>query len=93
MLSGCRSKEDLKLSVLDGTLTIRGERKEEAKQEGGEGKPLHFERRFGSFVRSFSLPPNVDADAISASAEDGVLTVTIPKVEQQQPQAKEIPVA
>lgn len=87
-----RSKEDIKLKVLDNTLTITGERKEE-KKEGDADKPAHYERYFGSFMRSFTLPKNVNMEGITATAKDGVLTVVIPKVEQEQPKPKEIPVA
>jgi HSP20 family protein len=86
-----RSKEDVKIKVLDSTLTISGERKEEKKEgETKDGKAARIERSYGSFVRSFSLPQNVDAGGIKASAKDGVLTVVIPKVEQQKPEAQEI---
>ncbi|KAF6254589.1 HSP20-like chaperone [Scenedesmus sp. NREL 46B-D3] len=85
------SKEDVKIKVLDNTLTISGERKEE-RQEGvtKEGKAARVERSYGSFVRSFSLPRNVDAGGIKASTKDGVLTVVIPKVEEPKPEAQEI---
>jgi len=56
-------------------------------------QPARYERRFGSFSRSFTLPKNVDVDGITASAKDGVLTVTVPKVEEEKPKAKEIPIA
>lgn len=53
-----------------------------------------MERSHGSFVRSFSLPEGVDADAIAAKVDNGVLTVSIPKVEAPpKPEPKEIPVA
>lgn len=85
------SKEDVKIKVIDGTLTISGERKEEKKEgETAEGKAARIERSYGSFVRSFSLPANVDAAGIKATAKDGVLTVVVPKVEVQEPQAQEI---
>jgi HSP20 family protein len=106
-------KDALKLSVLDGTLTISGERREEkqfggpaegeegtgasssnTEEEGGAAskarQPLRYERSYGSFSRSFSLPPNVDVEGIKAEAQDGVLTVTIPKVPEVKPQPKEI---
>jgi HSP20 family protein len=100
-------KDSLKLSVLDGTLTISGERREEKKTGGDQPgdapadsaapkdaksapAPLRYERSYGSFRRSFSLPPNVDVEGIRAEAQDGVLTVTIPKVPEVKPQAKEI---
>eukprot|EP00775_Hariotina_reticulata_P005766 gene5766-6006_t len=87
------SKDNIKLQVLENTLTISGERNEETREEGDKDKPARYERRFGSFSRSFTLPKNVDVEGISANAKDGVLTVTIPKVEEEKPKAKEIPVA
>jgi HSP20 family protein len=84
------SKEDIKLKLHDGTLLISGERKEE--KENKEGESAWVERSFGSFMRSFKLPPNVDAEGITAACKDGVLTVTIPKTEVKEPEAKEIPV-
>jgi HSP20 family protein len=97
LLLFCRSKDALKATVLDGTLTISGERSEEKGEEGGDDQegaraPLRHERSYGSFSRSFGLPPNVDVEGIRAEAQHGVLTVTIPKVPQQKPQPKEIPV-
>jgi HSP20 family protein len=71
-------------------LVISGERKEE--KENKEGESSWMERSFGSFVRSFKLPPNVDPEGISASCKDGVLTVTLPKTEVKELEAKEIPV-
>lgn len=87
-------KEDIKLKLLDHTLTITGERKEEAREGGEEGdKVARYERRYGSFMRTFALPKNVDADGITATAKDGVLRVVIPKVEEAKPEAREIPVS
>jgi HSP20 family protein len=88
-------KDALKIKVMDGTLTISGERSEEKREEGETGKeggkaPLRYERSYGSFTRSFGLPANVDVEGIRAEAQDGVLTVTIPKVPEQEPKAKEI---
>jgi HSP20 family protein len=91
----------VKIKVMDNTLTISGERKEE-KRHGGDdqeegketdkatGKAMRIERSYDSFMRSFTLPKHVDVAGIKASAKDGVLTVVIPKVEQQKPEAQEI---
>jgi HSP20 family protein len=80
---------------MHNTLTISGERSEES-STGGEGAdkktPVRYERSYGSFSRSFTLPPHVDTDAITATAKEGVLTVTIPKKPEQKPQPKEIAV-
>ncbi len=69
----------LDITVSGNLLTIRGERKEEQK---GENESFHWmERRFGSFSRSFTLPADVKQDGIQAAYKDGVLTISIPKVE------------
>lgn len=75
------SPEDIDVSAQNGQLTIKGERKQEAESEK-EG--VHrIERNYGSFFRSFALPDNVDADAIAAKANHGVLEITLPKTETQ----------
>ena len=82
------SQEDVKIEVEDGTLTISGERKSE--HEASEGGWHRIERSFGSFSRSLTLPDHVDASAISATFNDGVLEVSIPKPEERKPQRIEI---
>lgn len=85
------SRDNIKLQLLENMLTISGERKEETKQEGKDGaKPALYERKYGKFVRSFALPNNVNAEGITASCKDGVLSVVVPKMEEQVPTAKEI---
>ncbi len=69
-------KEDIKIDLQDSVLTISGERVSTAK---GEGR--HTERVHGQFLRSFTLPHQVDAEKIEAKFEDGVLHVTLPKSE------------
>jgi len=71
-------------SVENNILTIRGE-KREAREEGDEGHRYHvWERRYGSFQRAFTLPSSIQADAIRAEFDRGVLTVRMPKA----PEAK-----
>jgi HSP20 family protein len=70
-------KEDVKISLSDGQITLSGERKEE-KEAKGENQ-LRVERFYGQFVRSFSLPEDIDADHIEARNENGTITVRIPK--------------
>lgn len=71
------SKDDLKVAVQDGVLTIQGERKQEQEEEN---KRFHrVERFYGSFTRSFTLPEDADVNALKASASEGQLTVTIPR--------------
>lgn len=73
------SKDAIRISLENGMLTIQGERKQEKEEEN---KRFHrIERFYGSFTRSFSLPEDADSAAIKASAEDGQLTVTIPRKE------------
>jgi HSP20 family protein len=80
--------QDVKLSLESNTLTIRGEKKQEA-EEGNE-RVHRYERSYGSFERAFVLPSTVDGEKISAEYRDGVLTVTVPKAERARP--REIPV-
>ena len=74
-------KEDIELEVKDNRLFVSGERKASADKE----KVLRSERRYGKFSRIFTLPQDVNTDAIEARFEEGVLTVAIPKVEKAQP--------
>jgi HSP20 family protein len=67
----------------DGILTIRGEKKLERDEKKEHAR--YVERVFGTFVRSFSLPQNADAEKIQASFKDGVLTLRIPKREEAKP--------
>jgi HSP20 family protein len=71
------SREDIRLELEEGVLTLHAERKLE---EAGEGADWRWVgRRYGSFSRRFRLPRNSDADAISAEYKDGVLQITLPK--------------
>jgi len=84
------NKEDVKVTVHNGVLTIRGERKQETEEKG---KKFHrVERCYGSFTRSFTLPDNVDETKISASFKDGVLNIQIQKIEQAKPKSIEVKV-
>ncbi len=72
-------KEDVKVTVEDGVLMIRGERKQETEEKK---KNYHrVERVYGSFSRAFTLGENIDKDNIDAKYENGVLQLTLPKVE------------
>jgi HSP20 family protein len=70
-------EKDVEVNLADGVLTISGEKKAE-KHENDKNYRL-FERSYGSFSRSLQLPDGVDADAITASISNGLLTVTVPK--------------
>ena len=78
--------EDIKIELDKNVLTVSGERKLE-KKEDKEGKNSYhrIERRYGSFSRSFSLPESVKSDGIDAAYNEGVLTVTIPKLPESLP--------
>ncbi len=80
-LPGMR-KEDVEISLHDGTLTISGERKCESTD--GE-KAERTERYVGVFRRSIALPTRVDASKVSATYRDGILIVTLPKAEEVKP--------
>src|SRR5215211_2901294 len=82
------SEEDVSIEVQDGNLTISGERS--AEHESHERGWYRIERSFGSFNRSLTLPDGVDADAITARFDRGVLEVRIPKPEERKPRRVEI---
>ncbi|ARO88373.1 heat-shock protein Hsp20 [Nitrosospira lacus] len=75
--------EEIDVSMEDGVLTIRGEKRTEAKTEKEGYKRV--ERTYGSFYRRFSLPDTANSDAISAKTNHGVLEIVIPKREAVQP--------
>jgi HSP20 family protein len=81
-------EDDVSIEVQDGMLTISGERK--AEHESRERGWYRVERAFGSFSRSLTLPDGVDADAISARFDRGVLEVRIPKPEERKPRRVQI---
>jgi HSP20 family protein len=83
------SKDDVKISIQDNVLTLKGEKKQEKEEKD---KNYHrIERNYGSFCRSFQLPTSVKSDKVKASYKDGVLSVTLPKTEEVKP--KEIPIS
>lgn len=73
-------QKDIEVTVQDGTLTIRGERKEE-KEEKKEDY-YYAERTYGAFMRSLPLPKGVDADKVKATFKKGVLEVHLPKAKE-----------
>jgi HSP20 family protein len=83
-------KEDVKVTVDQGMITIEGERKHE--KDDKTEKYHRVESFHGTFTRSFSLPENTNADAIRCESKDGVLTVHIPKAQIEKPKVKQIPV-
>lgn len=69
-------KEDVKVTLESGVLTLSGERKYE-KKEGGGSKPLRVESAYGSFMRAFTMPDDVDAEKIDARFENGMLQIKV----------------
>ncbi len=83
-------KEDIKVNIENGILSMRGERKQEKEEKG---KRFHrIERSYGSFMRSFALPDNVDESKVKADVKDGLLTVTLAKAEAKKPKSVEVKV-
>jgi HSP20 family protein len=72
-------KEDVKITLNDGAITISGERKHE--KEHKDENEIRVESFYGTFSRSFSLPENIDAKGIRAESKDGVLRIHVPKTE------------
>ena len=88
-LPGLTAK-DVNVTVENGMLTIRGEKKQESEEKG---KNFHrIERRYGSFQRVLALPTTVDAAKTEAAYKDGVLTVRLTKHEAAKPKAIEVKV-
>ena len=81
-------KEDIKISIEDGVLTIKGERRYEEEQKDEDR--YYMERAFGTFSRSFTLPTKVNEKDIKATYKDGVLSITLPKAEDAKPKEIEI---
>jgi len=71
--------EDLNVEIENNILTISGEKREE-REEGHDNRRYHlWERRYGSFRRSFTLPRTVDSDSVEARFDNGILTIQMPK--------------
>jgi HSP20 family protein len=84
-------KEDVKVELLDGVLTVEGDRKQEKEEKG---KTFHrVERSYGKFVRRFALPTEIDSAKVQAEFKDGVLSVHLPKTAVAKPKAIEVKVA
>jgi HSP20 family protein len=83
-------KEDVEVTVHDGIINIRGERRYEKTDDSEQQHRV--ESFYGQFSRSFSLPADVDESGIKAESKDGVLKVILPKAELVQPKAIEVKV-
>jgi HSP20 family protein len=83
-------KEDVKVTVEDGVLMIQGERRRELEERG---RKFHrVERSYGTFMRSFAVPDEIDEAKVSADFKDGMLNLRLPKSEQAKPKAIEVKV-
>lgn len=84
-------RDDIKVTIKDGLLTVSGERKIEHKDESENY--VRNEIYTGQFSRSFTLPETVDADKISADYKNGLLTLALPKTEKAKPKQIEVKVS
>ena len=83
-------KEDVKVTVENGVLTVTGERKFEKEEK--DKKYHRIERSYGTFFRSFTLPDAADGSKVSAEFKDGVIKVRLPKSEKAKPKTIEVKV-
>lgn len=86
---GVRPK-DVKISLEGNVLTVHGQKQQTAEER--TERVHRYERTYGIFERTFSLPSSVDANGIKASYEHGVLTITLPKIEQARPREIQVEV-
>ena len=86
------NKDDISVSVEEGVVTLRGERRheEEKTEDGGYHR---IERRYGSFQRAFRIPGGVDSDKVTAEYKNGVLELTLPKREEVKPKQIDVKVS
>ena len=83
-------KDDVKIEIKDRVLTMTGEKRVE---NGNKDRNVYlFERSYGRFCRTFTLPDNVDAEEIGAEFKDGILKIAVPKTEEAKPKAIEVKV-
>lgn len=85
------AEEDIDVSVADGVLTLKGEKRTEREEKGETW--FFSERQYGSFSRSFRLPPDADPSQISGALKDGVLTVTVKKQKASKPDATKVKIS
>ena len=84
-------KDDVKVTLEEGVLTIQGQRRQEKEEK--TTKYHRIERSYGTFVRSFALPDQVDENGVKAEFKDGMLNLHIPKSEKAKPRAIDVKVA
>lgn len=84
------SKENLKVTVNENVLTLQGERKSEVDEQDKDKKVHRRERMYGSFMRTFVLPEEIDPNQIKANFKDGVLQISVPKTQKPEKQPIEV---
>ena len=84
------TKEDVKISLEQNLLTVKGEKKQE--KETKESNFHRVERSYGAFQRSFTLPSSVKGDKVDATFANGILTINMPKAEEAKPKQIEVKV-
>jgi HSP20 family protein len=84
------SKDEIEITVENNTLTLHGEKRMDSSVK--EEQYHRVERAYGSFSRSFSLPPTVDASKVKADYRNGVLTITLPLREEAKPKQIQVQV-
>jgi HSP20 family protein len=82
--------DQVEISIDNDMLTVSGEKGEERREGEDDARFYLVERSYGSFSRTFSLPPGVDADQVEASFENGLLSIRIPRAALPQPRRVEI---
>jgi HSP20 family protein len=87
------SPEDVEVAMAEGTLTLRGKKLEEKKEEKKDQTFHLWERSYGEFERTFRFPDAVNEEKVAAEFKNGILTIKIPKVEVVRPAVRTVPIA
>ena len=83
------NKEDINIDITDDLLTLPAEHKAETEDKDKNGKYIRRERRYGSYKRSFDLS-GIDAEKVTAAYKSGILTLDLPKKQQEQPKSRRL---
>lgn len=84
------AEKDIDVTVDEGMVTVKGEKKEEREEKGDTW--YFSERQYGSFSRSFRLPADADQDKVSADLKDGVLTLTVARTTPELAKSRKVPI-
>jgi HSP20 family protein len=87
------SMENIEIHMAEGVLTLKGKKEEERRSEDKERTYHLWEREYGSFERTFRFPLEIAEDKVSAEFANGVLTVRVPKLQQQKAPPRTVPIA